>query len=85
MSRSQWQVSVLEHIRHIGPFTCAVFDQRTLEQAQARNYTSMGADRAEMFQELDELVDEGILCRARAATGVVYHRVDQCPLPYPAT
>lgn len=85
MNRTSWQISVLAHVAHIGPFTCSVFDQRTLEQAQARNYTSMSADRAAMFQELDVLVDEGILCRARAATGVVYHRVDQCPLPYPAT
>lgn len=83
MSRTPWQASVLEHVRLIGPFTCAVYNQTLLEQAQAKNYTCMGEDMAREFRELDVLVDEGLLCRARANSGIVYHTVDQCPLPYP--
>jgi hypothetical protein len=82
--RTSWQVSVIEHLNHIGPFLCGVIEGATLlNAAQARNYEAFDEERAEMFRELDALVDEGLICRARASDGVVYHYVDQCPITKP--
>jgi hypothetical protein len=71
--RSAWQAAILTQAERLGFFICGIAEgDKRLQEAQARDYRHFQADRAEMFKELDSLVDKGLLTRHRHAEGIMY-------------